>query len=52
MKGGIIKEKFFGVLAILTIVTLIIGTTFYHYVENWSLLDSLYFSTITLTTIG
>lgn len=29
-----------------------IGTVVYHYLEGWSWLDSLYFSTITLTTIG
>ncbi len=29
-----------------------IGTVVYHYIEGWSWLDSLYFSTITLTTIG
>lgn len=28
------------------------GTVFYHVVEDWKLIDSLYFSTVTLTTIG
>lgn len=28
------------------------GTFVYHYFEGWSLLDSLYFSVITLTTVG
>ncbi len=31
---------------------LVIGTAGYHYIEGWTWLDSLYFSTITLTTIG
>jgi hypothetical protein len=31
---------------------LVIGTVFYSVVEGWSPLDSLYFSMITLTTVG
>mgnify|MGYP001440916307 CR=1 FL=1 len=40
------------VLLIFLIGILGIGTIFYSSVENWSLLDSLYFSVITLTTVG
>jgi voltage-gated potassium channel len=39
-------------LGSLVVALLAIGTAFYHYVENWSWLDSLYFSVITLTTVG
>ena len=36
----------------LIFVILMIGTVFFHSVENWSYVDSFYFSTMTLTTIG
>lgn len=39
-------------LLITTIVIIIIGTIAYHYLEGWTILDSLYFSVVTLTTIG
>lgn len=37
---------------ILVVFMLAIGTLFYAYVEGWSYVDSFYFSTMTLTTIG
>jgi voltage-gated potassium channel Kch len=33
-------------------LTLTVGTIFYHDVEGWRWLDSFYFSVITLTTVG
>jgi len=38
---------------LITIVfLLLVGSIFYNQVEGWSYVDSFYFSTITLTTIG
>lgn len=39
-------------LLITTIIILMVGTLTYHYLEGWSVIDSLYFSVVTLTTIG
>jgi voltage-gated potassium channel Kch len=42
----------FRALAFLVAVLLASGTLFYWRFENWTVLDSLYFSVITLTTVG
>ena len=39
-------------LVITTLVTIGGGSIFYHFIENWSWINSLYFSVITLTTVG
>ena len=46
------KKSKLAVLFSLALITLLIGTIAYHFLEAWSYLDSLYFSTTTLTTIG
>jgi len=43
---------YLGALSSLVILVLLSGTVFYHHLEGWSWLDSLYFCVITLTTIG
>ncbi len=47
-----LKDKEYRDLLLTTLVVLFSGTTVYHYLEGWSWIDSLYFSIITLTTIG
>lgn len=39
-------------LLLASLGALAVGTVCYHYIEGWTWLDALYFSTITLTTIG
>lgn len=46
------KDKEYRDLMITTVIYLFVGTIVYHKLEGWSWLDSLYFSTITLTTVG
>lgn len=39
-------------IALLALSVLGIGVIFYRHVENWSWIDALYFSVITLATVG
>jgi hypothetical protein len=39
-------------LFVATLAVFGIGTVSYHFIEDWSLLDSMYFCTVTLATIG
>ena len=41
-----------GYMVTILIILLSIGTIFFNQVEGWSYVDSFYFSTTTLTTIG
>ena len=47
-----LKSKEFRILLLLSLATLLVGTLFYHSAENWTWVDSFYFSSITLTTVG
>ncbi|GEL06959.1 potassium channel family protein [Salisediminibacterium halotolerans] len=51
VKTGL-KEPEFRVLLTLTAITLLSGTIFYSTVEGLRSLDALYFSVVTLTTVG
>ena len=46
------QDKQYRDLLITTLIILGIGSIVYHYLEDWNWLDSIYFSIITLTTIG
>ncbi|SDG81789.1 Ion channel [Planococcus glaciei] len=48
----LIKDKEFQVLLVITLAILVSGTIFYSTVEEFSVIDALYFSTATLTTVG
>ncbi|MEL0275122.1 MAG: potassium channel family protein [Flavobacteriaceae bacterium] len=47
-----LRDKEYPQLLGVTAIILAIGTITYHYLEGWSWIDALYFSIITLTTIG
>ncbi len=49
---GFFKNPSFRSLSISAISILLSGTLVYHWVEGWRVLDSFYFSVITLTTVG
>lgn len=48
----LIKDKEFQVLLVITLAILVSGTIFYSTVEEFSVIDALYFSAATLTTVG
>jgi voltage-gated potassium channel Kch len=50
--AGSWKDPEFRGLLSLVVLTLAAGTLFFSQVEGWGLLDSLYFSVVTLTTVG
>lgn len=46
------KDKEFQVLFFFTFITFLSGTIFYNQVEGLRIIDALYFSVVTLTTVG
>lgn len=49
---GLKKDAEFKSLLIFIIIILIGSTIFYSSIENWTVIDSLYFSVMTMSTIG
>jgi len=47
-----LKDPEFRGLLFFVLIILITGTVFYHHFEHWRWLDSFYFSSISLTTVG
>ena len=47
-----LQDKEYHQLLGITLIILALGTISYHYLEGWSWINALYFSIITLTTIG
>ena len=47
-----LKDKEYRDLLYTTSIMIGFGTVVYHYLEGWSWIDSIYFSVITLSTIG
>jgi voltage-gated potassium channel len=46
-----IDDKFVTSVVLLGVL-LFTGTVSYHLIEEWSIVDSLYFTTMTVTTVG
>ncbi len=49
---GVKTDEHFRALFLFVLFLLIGGTSFYYTVEGWSIVDALYFSVMTMSTIG
>lgn len=47
-----LQDREYRGLIFASFLVVVVGTVFYHLIEGWTWLNSLYFSIITLTTIG
>jgi voltage-gated potassium channel Kch len=50
--GMVFDRHVFRILLGVVVITLLIGTTVYHYVEHLAWVDAYYFSVVTLATVG
>ena len=46
------KDKEYRELFLTTLFIVGLGTVVYHFIEGWTWIDALYFSVVTLTTVG
>ena len=47
-----LKNPEYRELILITLLLISLGSTVYHFTEGWSWVDSVYFSVVTLTTVG
>ena len=47
-----LRDKEYRELLVTTFFVILVGSTVYHYLENWSWVDAICFSMVTLTTVG
>lgn len=47
-----LKDEEYRDLLLTTCIVVAFGSVVYHYLEGWSWVDAVYFSVITLTTVG
>ena len=47
-----LKDREYRELLITTFIVIALGSVTYHFLEEWSWVDSIYFSVVTLTTVG
>ena len=47
-----LKDEEYRDLLLTTSIVIAFGSIIYHYLEGWTWIDSIYFSVITLTTVG
>ncbi len=50
--GPRLRDHTFKLLGLAVALMLVTGTIVYHYLEDWSWVDSFYFSAIAVTTVG
>lgn len=49
---NVLSDHAYKVLMAAAVGLLVVGTIVYHSIEDWSWVDSIYFSTVTVTTVG